>query len=765
MSTSAAGHLPPAFPERAPWGTAAKLRAWQEEALDGLPARGQQRDFLAVATPGAGKTTYALRIATELLDRGVIRAVTVVAPTEHLKHQWSDAAARVGIHLNPAFSNSTGLQSHEYDGVALTYAQVASKPQLHRRRTQETPTLVILDEIHHGGDARSWGDGIREAFEPAARRLSLTGTPFRSDTNPIPFVRYEMGEDGILRSASDYSYGYAAALRDGVVRPVLFLAYGGAMRWRTKAGDEVAARLGEPLTKDLTAQAWRTALDPKGEWVPSVLAAADTRLSEVRRHVPDAGGHGHRHRPDLGARVRPPPARHHRRGPHGGAVRRRRGERRHRARSPPAPARWMVAVRMVSEGVDVPRLCVGVYATSTSTPLFFAQAVGRFVRARRRGETASVFLPSVPIMLTHAATMEEERDHALNRPSSDEAEASLWAEEEGLLAAANRTEQAVGPEDAAFEALESDAHFDHVLFDAQQFGLHAAVGLGGGAGLPRAARAARARAGGHPAERAAGEADQGGGRSRWRGDGIRARTGVGPPGAGRTAQGAQQAGRGLLVEDRQPARQHPPRAAARVRRARAGGGYERAGARAGGADPALVRRPSLTLAHASPDVHRPVCHSTRGTPDAGLGSPIVTHTDTHPSSAATRRQLLTMAAVGGAGLFAATDAQAASAHDRPHGPTDQPGHFRLTVLGTTDLHGNVYNWNYFSNAAYERQPRATRSASPRPRRSSRPCAPSAAPTTASPSTRATPSRAPRWPTTSPRSTRSPRARSTRWPPR
>jgi superfamily II DNA or RNA helicase len=474
MSTSAAGHLPPAFPERAAWGTAAKLRAWQEEALEAYLGRGQ-RDFLAVATPGAGKTTYALRIATELLDRGVIRAVTVVAPTEHLKHQWADAAGRVGIQLNPAFSNSSGLQSHEYDGVALTYAAVASKPQLHRRRTEETPTLVILDEIHHGGDARSWGDGIREAFEGATRRLSLTGTPFRSDTTPIPFVRYEMGEDGILRSASDYGYGYAAALRDGVVRPVLFLAYGGAMRWRTKAGDEVAARLGEPLTKDQTAQAWRTALDPKGEWVPSVLAAADKRLSEVRRHVPDAGG--------LVIASNQTSARAYAR-----LLRTITGQEPTVVLSDDAGAsagieafaagtsRWMVAVRMVSEGVDVPRLCVGVYATSTSTPLFFAQAVGRFVRARRRGETASVFLPSVPVILSHAATMEEERDHALNRPSTDEAEASLWAEEEGLLAAANRTEKTVGLEETSFEALESDAHFDHVLFDAKQFGLHAAVG-------------------------------------------------------------------------------------------------------------------------------------------------------------------------------------------------------------------------------------------------------------------------------------------------
>jgi len=99
-----------------------------------------------------------------------------------------------------------------------------------------------------------------------------------------------MGKDSIRRSEADYTYGYAEALRDGIVRPVLFLAYGGAMRWRTKAGDEMSARLGEPMTKDATAQSWRTALDANGEWIPSVLAAADKRLTEVRRGVPDAGG-------------------------------------------------------------------------------------------------------------------------------------------------------------------------------------------------------------------------------------------------------------------------------------------------------------------------------------------------------------------------------------------------------------------------------------------------------------------------------------------
>ncbi len=468
MSTSAASHLPPAYPERAAWGTANKLRAWQAAALETYLTE-RPRDFLAVATPGAGKTTFALRVATELLDRGEVSRVTVVAPTEHLKVQWAEAAAKVGIRIDPRFANAQGRHGSDYDGVAVTYAGVASKPLLHRSRTEAARTLVILDEVHHGGDALSWGEAIREAFEPATRRLALTGTPFRSDTAAIPFVRYEMDHGGELRSRADYTYGYADALRDGVVRPVLFLAYGGTMRWRTRVGDELEARLGEPMTKDVSKQAWRTALDPAGDWVPSVLAAADKRLSEVRRHVEDAGG--------LVIATDQSSARAYARQLHELT-----GERPTVVLSDDSGAsarieefaegssRWMVAVRMVSEGVDVPRLCVGVYATSTSTPLFFAQAVGRFVRARRRGETASIFLPSVPWILQHAGTMELERDHVLNRRPTGEDE-DVWTPEDQLMAQANAAEGASDELEGSFEALHSAAEFDHVLFDAEQFGL------------------------------------------------------------------------------------------------------------------------------------------------------------------------------------------------------------------------------------------------------------------------------------------------------
>jgi superfamily II DNA or RNA helicase len=467
--------LSPAWPDRAAWGTAPSLRAWQTAAMHDYFER-SPRDYLAVATPGAGKTTFALSVASELIGRRIVDRVVVVAPTEHLKNQWAEAAARAGIPLDPTYSAGKGRTSSDFVGVAVTYAGVAVNPLAMRIRTERFKTLVILDEIHHAGDALSWGEGVREAFEPAARRLALTGTPFRSDVNPIPFVSYAPGDDGIPRSVADYTYGYAHALSDHVVRPVLFLAYSGDMTWRTRAGDEVAARLGEPLTKDLTAQALRTALDPQGSWMPSVLAAADKRLSEVRRHVPDAGG--------LVIASDQESARAYAR-----LLTDISGEKPAVVLSDEKAAskrisqfsdndqRWMVAVRMVSEGVDVPRLAVGVWATTTATPLFFAQAVGRFVRARAKGETASVFLPSVPTLLGYASELEAQRDHVLGRRITDEDD--IFAAEDDLLAQANAGD-AASDELAlpGYQALGSEARFDHVLYDGAQFGHAGEVHVG-----------------------------------------------------------------------------------------------------------------------------------------------------------------------------------------------------------------------------------------------------------------------------------------------
>lgn len=434
------------------------LRAWQREAFAIYVEKGEPQDYLVTATPGAGKTTFALTFAKWLLERRMVNRVVVVVPTDHLRTQWAEAANELGVVLDPTLSNDVGALATDFQGYVATYAQVALKPMLHRARVERQTTLVILDEVHHAGDGLTWGDGVLMAFEPAVRRLSLTGTPFRtSPTETIPFVTYEEESDGSRRSMADYTYGYADALKDHVVRPVMFAAYSGVARWRNSAGDVISASLSEENTKDVEMTAWRTALNPGGQWIPHVIAAADERLTEVRAAgMTDAGG------------MMLASDQEHARA-YAAVIERVTGIKPTMVLSEDPKAslkidafakstdRWLVAVRMVSEGVDVPRLAVGIWGTSYRTPLFFAQAVGRFVRSRRQGETATVFLPAVRPLLALAAEMETEREHILPAPSAPD----------DLLDPFQPELPEPASDDLGYEALDAEAEFAHVLFGGQ----------------------------------------------------------------------------------------------------------------------------------------------------------------------------------------------------------------------------------------------------------------------------------------------------------
>jgi superfamily II DNA or RNA helicase len=433
------------------------LRAWQRAALEAY-GDGAHEDFLVTATPGSGKTTFALTAAARLLASRRVARVVVVCPTDHLRLQWAQASAAAGIALDPHLSNATGPVRADSTGYVATYAQVAAKPMLHRRRVEARPSLVILDEIHHAGDGLSWGDAVLEAFDPARQRLALTGTPFRTRADErIPFVCYTDDGDGALASVADYSYGYRDALADGVVRPVVFAAYTGVSRWRNSAGEVVAASLTEPLTKSTEAAAWRTALDPRGQWVPHVVAAMDDRITHLREAgMEDAAGlvlaSDHE---DARAYAQ--------------IVEQVTGERPALILSddPKASAkiaaftesaqRIAVCVRMISEGVDLPRAACLAWLTSYRTPLFFAQAVGRVVRARRAGESATVFLPAVRPLLTLAADMESERNHVTPGPKPDS---------DDLLDPVPESEAERGAR-GDWEALHAEAEFAHVLHAGQ----------------------------------------------------------------------------------------------------------------------------------------------------------------------------------------------------------------------------------------------------------------------------------------------------------
>lgn len=398
---------------------ARRLRAWQQAALDRYTAT-VPRDYLVTATPGAGKTTFAFAVAGWLRQQRRTARLVVVTPTDHLRTQWIAAGAAAGFDLR-ATPNRERLPG-DADGVVATYAQVAANPRVFEARCTTRSTLVVFDEVHHAGDDRSWGTGVIDAFDPAQHRLAITGTPFRSDNARIPHVRYDPTPDGGWESVADFTYGYADALADKVVRPVRFATYTAHSTWVDGAGDRREALLGDASLSRVTEQAaWKTALDPAGEWIPHVIAAGSSRVAEYRAStIPDACALMLASNQDTARQ-------------YAQVWREVTGEQPllilsdddeasaniARLRDDPSITA-AVSVRMVSEGVDIPRAAVLLYTPTSTTPLFFAQAVGRVVRARNRRESATVFLPAVTSLLWLAEAIETERNHVLPQPVEDD---------------------------------------------------------------------------------------------------------------------------------------------------------------------------------------------------------------------------------------------------------------------------------------------------------------------------------------------------------
>jgi superfamily II DNA or RNA helicase len=428
-----------------PWPARRPLRAWQQSALEAL-GRHDGEAFLASATPAAGKTTFGLRVAYELLSSGRVQRVAILAPTAHIARQWAADAARYGIDLEPNRPNAEGAEPPDRHGVAVTYQAVAAGPAPHRRACAQRRTLLIADEPHHMGEDASWGLTTMDAFARAELRLLLSGTPFRSDNSPIPWVEYDA--DGF--SSADYTYTYTDALIDGVCRPITFVPYDGDMEWMSD-GKRRRADFSVVLPRAEDARRLRTALDSGGDWVRRVLRDADARLAEIRAgDHPDAGGLvvaiDKHHAVELAARLEAIS------GEPVMIVTSDEADASQRiARFAAGTQRWIVSVLMVSEGVDIPRLRVGIYATTARTELFFRQVVGRFIRrspAPRR-QMSFLFLPSDITLKALAGRIEEERNHAIElRPAVEEGE---------LDELPDRVRSEPGE---AFEALSSDARPD-----------------------------------------------------------------------------------------------------------------------------------------------------------------------------------------------------------------------------------------------------------------------------------------------------------------
>lgn len=404
-----------------------KLRDWQERAYTDYFVK-NKRIYVLEATPGAGKTLFCLYTADQLLGASSVDGLIVVSPTDHLRTQWADKAAQRNLDIDPTWRIERGRYNrHDYVGISITYQQLATdfSATMIARLCSEQRMFVILDEPHHMATNKTWGDGAFKAFEEYANRLLLvSGTLFRSDMNPIPFVDY----DDRIRQEPDFQYTYADSLRDGYCRPVFFPSYDGLMEWFSYSGEIMRADFELELSKRQDRERLNTALDVDGNWIPRVLEAANEKLNDVRENVQsDAGGlvvaRDQQHATDIanileGICGRRPVV----------AI----------SDNPEASAEisrfykgqmpWIVAVKMVSEGVDIPRLRVGVMATNVTTELFFRQVVGRVVRMQNTGtdQSAFMYIPEQQEYVEYAGRMKETVDHYIE----DEDESLLDYSEE-----------------------------------------------------------------------------------------------------------------------------------------------------------------------------------------------------------------------------------------------------------------------------------------------------------------------------------------------
>ncbi|MDQ3742657.1 MAG: hypothetical protein M3389_17155, partial [Actinomycetota bacterium] len=230
-----------------------------------------------------------------------------------------------------------------------------------------------------------------------------------------------------------------------------------------QSGDDVIeTSFGEVLTTREAGRRYRTAISTElPDGLPRILRAAHAKLLEVRAE-------GHR---DAGGLVVTADSEHAR--AVAGALREITGSTPtvvlhteanahkkldgfRRGRDP-----WIVAVNMVSEGVDIPRLRVGVYATVAKTPLIFRQIVGRFVRIvpGRPIELSHVFLPADGGLRALAGEVETELRHVLKPPSAAGDEGLL---DDELLERAARTE--TEPSEGSFVPLAADVAPQLALF-------------------------------------------------------------------------------------------------------------------------------------------------------------------------------------------------------------------------------------------------------------------------------------------------------------
>lgn len=409
------------------------LRDWQKDAGELVRAAWRSSTSvkaLIAACPGAGKTLFTAMLIRELLIEDEIHIAVVLTPTTNIQLLWVEVFKAVGVKATAEASNANlrwrkeaGVSMTEDNQVlVLTYAQLARDSELIAEMARRAGfTLVIGDEIHHADDDATYGAAVQTLADACMLTLALSGTPFNSEGGSIALCECEIDVDAetgkpIRRTIATFTYSYAEAIDEGVCRPVEFIkVYGrGEATYRLLSNDEIFKRITD-LARQRKADKISILLDPEGEFMEECARQAVRALAELH-----AAGD------KKAAMLVVAKNKEH------GAQMTRLLIRMCEAESQPFLVQEIyndtpkahkriedlstdstdivVSVRMISEGVDIKRLRIGLFATDWMTRIFFIQFVGRFVRYEDRldkTQFARVIIPAHVVLLKYAREIEK----------------------------------------------------------------------------------------------------------------------------------------------------------------------------------------------------------------------------------------------------------------------------------------------------------------------------------------------------------------------
>ncbi|TWX68475.1 AAA family ATPase [Colwellia demingiae] len=380
-----------------------KLRKWQSECinkalkvyLNGLS------HFLALATPGAGKTMMASALAEQLLKNDLVDLIICFSPSSIVSKDFSENLQLV---IQERFDGLMGARGH-----SLTYQNLQYLDDNFWQLFKKYRVFVIFDEIHHCAgsnvdNANAWGEQIIVNIQDKAKfTLALTGTPWRSDAAPIVLSKYMHPSNKI---SCDYIYGLAEAIQDNVCRIPQIIAVDNnhisvVDADETKTFNSFKCLLSQSIIP------YQEVIENEAV-IKFLISSAHKNLTKIRSINLTAAGlvvaSSVEHAKQIVMLMK-------------ACIDEDAIVVTYKEKDPTniirnfrhSKKKWIISVGMISEGTNIPRLQVCCHLTNIKTEMHFRQILGRILRVTNgQNQTAIMYMPAEPKLLEYAYRVKQD---------------------------------------------------------------------------------------------------------------------------------------------------------------------------------------------------------------------------------------------------------------------------------------------------------------------------------------------------------------------